>query len=104
MNTLALPFPFGRRGSDGASLVTAILTGWSRPVAETLPAAPEVGPYWRGLYTTPPDLRLETGGWCRFCDGQLNLTTTGWYCDAPSCRAAWDFQGRHGWWLPGGAR
>lgn len=105
MSTLSFLFP--RRGGDGAALIPAVVAGWFRPAATVTveaPAAPESGPYWREIYQCPPDLRLETGTWCRMCGERLNLSTAGWFCNAPSCRAAWDFQGRHGWWRLGGTR
>jgi hypothetical protein len=110
MGTATVGFPRPKWAGSGAALVLATLTGGlsgSRAAApaEVLPAVPAVGPYWRELYPKrPPDLRLETGPWCRFCDGQLQVSKDGWRCLAPECRAAWDFTGRHGWWLPGGTR
>jgi hypothetical protein len=84
-----------------------VVAGWRRPAAAVTveaSAAPAAGPYWREVYKTPPDLDFVAGTWCRLCDGLLSLSSAGWVCDARSCRAAWDFQGRHGWWRLGGAR
>jgi hypothetical protein len=72
----------------------------TRPTAEAGLVAPVTGPVWRLVMAAPPDVRLDEGAgtWCPLCDGLLAVGATGWACLAPSCRAVWDFEGRHGRW------
>lgn len=53
---------------------------------------------WRGIHSTPPDVRMNVGPYCPLDDTQLQVRLDGWMC--PVCTAAWDFHGFVGYWLP----
>jgi hypothetical protein len=53
---------------------------------------------WRGIHSTPPNVRLDVGPYCPLDDTHLQVRLDGWTC--PVCTAAWDFHGFAGYWLP----
>jgi hypothetical protein len=65
----------------------------------TIAVPPAGSPAWRGIYPTPPDVRLDipAGTWCPLDDTTLQIRLDGWGCS--TCKAAWNFQGQAGRWL-----
>ncbi|WP_053065424.1 hypothetical protein [Micromonospora sp. RV43] len=58
---------------------------------------PLTGPLLREVFPVPPVLRLDdVGALCPLDDVVLTRETDGWSC--PACGAAWNPQGRDGWW------
>jgi hypothetical protein len=58
---------------------------------------PLSGPLLREVFPVPPALRLDdVGALCPLDDVVLTRETDGWSC--PACGAAWNPQGRDGWW------
>lgn len=90
------------RGNWTALLTCAFpqfLNSVSGTASVLVPEVPATGPVWRLTLDAPLRLRLDDGAWCSMCDHLLAIAEDGWRCDRPSCRAGWDFQGRHGRWL-----
>lgn len=62
----------------------------------TIAVPPAGAPAWREIYRLPPNVR--TGTWCPIDDTTLQVRLDGWSC--PTCKAAWNFHGQDGRWLP----